>query len=321
MSKLERLFLDQQLFGFFCKTLGLYNFTTSKIGLAQYEVNFVNKDDVSNALVKVNLLKNKELVMSFDVSETLNYKTLSFELAPESKFNFLYLCITFKFFYQYVKQNTNYEKLVLRTTRYQSYIFKRLFGFAMIGWDKDHFYLEFKTKESLQNIWDEYYGTSLDENLYNFVLPVDAGGYVPGNIKLKKPNTAATGITDFKKTEKRFYHSEMPRGEIKIGYDLHTISIRDLSETGISFIAQATEDGQAPPEMQMQHIYSVWITDNQLNMNWTNLSVQIVWQKDNVYGCRIRENSPAWKQFIRMMDIKHYQRLTFIQKNDREIDS
>ena len=313
MNKLERLFLDQQLFGIFCRMIGLYLFSTEKIGQEKYEVSFENKAD-TNLLTKVNLLKEKQVVMSFDVSETLNYKTLSFEISPEHPFNFIYLCITFKFFYQHVKQNTKFESLVLRTTRYKSYIFKRLFGFSMIGWDKDHFYLEFNTKESLQNIWDEYYGTSLDENLYNFVLPIDAGGYVPGNIKMKKLNFA-TAISDFKKTEKKYHSGRKPRAEIKIGYGLHTISIRDLSENGISFITQLSDEHLEPPQIQMNHIYNVWVTDSQLNMNWTSLTVQVIWQKDNVFGCRIREHSPAWNQFIRLMNIKHYERLTFVDKN------
>ncbi len=313
MDKLERLFLDQHLHGVFSRLIGRYQFSTEKIGLSKYTVSFLNKED-TNLLNKVNLIKDGEIVMSFDVRETLNYKTLSFEVSDKIPFNFMYFCMTFKFFYQHIKQNTKFESLVLRTTRYKSYMFKKLFGFSMIGWDKNHFYLQFSTKDGLQNIWDEYYGTSLDENLYNFILPADAGGFVPGNIKLKKPNTAVTAVSDFRKTEKKYHGGKKPRAEIKIGYGLHTVSIRDLSEYGISFVTQLSDEHPEPPQIQLHHIYNIWVTDSQLNMNWTSLTVQIVWQKDNVFGCRIRENAPAWKNFIRMMDIKHYERLTFEEK-------
>lgn len=315
MDKLERLFLDQQIVGFFARMLGQYSFSTEKIGKSHFEVNFVNKSETTNILSKVNLFKDKQLVMSLDISEGLNYKTLHFQVSDAQEFNFHYFCICFKFFYQYVKQNTSYEHLLLSTYRYRSYLFKRLLGFNMVGWDKDYFYLDFSIQDGLQNIWEEFYGTGLEENLYNFMLPVEAGGFVPGNIKFKKPNTAATALTDFKKTERMYIRGEQPSAQIKVGYDQHTITVLDLSEGGISLMIHANEENPESPSLQMNHIYSIWVNSPQLNMNWTSLSVQVVWQKDNVYGCRIRENSPAWRQFIMMMNIKHYQRLTFTDRD------
>jgi len=314
MDKLDRLFLDQQLHGFFFRLLGFYTFSTSKIGKSQFEVNFVNSDDTGNQLKKVNLLKDKDLVMSFEISEAMNYKSLCFKVSDEHEFNFHYFCIAFKFFYQYIKQNTNYEHLVLSTSRYRSYIFKRLFGFTMIGWDADNFYLDFNTKDGLQNIWEEYYGTGLEENLYNFMLPVEAGGFVPSNIKYKKPNSAATALTDFRKTEKRYFRGEQPSAEIKVGYDQHTVTVLNMSESGIAIMVHANIENPNYPDVQMNHNYSLWVNCPDLNINWINLSVQVVWQRDNIFGCRIREASPAWRQFIMLMNIKHYQRLTFTDR-------
>jgi len=314
MDKLDRLCLDQQIYGFFSRLFGRYSFSTDKIGKSQFEVNFVNSDDTGNQLNKVNLFKDKVLVMSFEVSEALNYKSLCFKVNDEHEFNFHYFCIGFKFFYQYIKQNTNYEHLVLCTSRYRSYIFKRLFGFVMIGWDKDNFYLDFNTKEGLQNIWEEYYGTGLEENLYNFMLPVEAGGFVPSNIKFKKPNTAATALTDFRKTEKKYFRSEQPSAQIKVGYDQHIVTVLNMSESGLAVMVHANSENPSYPDLQMNHIYSVWVNCPELNINWTSLSVQVVWQRDNIFGCRIREASPAWRQFIMLMNIKHYQRLTFTDR-------
>lgn len=314
MDKLDRLFLDQQIYGFFSRLFGRYSFSTDKIGKSQFEVNFVNSDDTGNQLKKVNIFKDKVLVMSFEISEALNYKSLCFKVDEAHEFNFHYFCIGFKFFYQYIKQNTNYEHLVLCTSRYYSYIFKRLFGFAMIGWDKDNFYLDFNTKEGLQNIWEEYYGTGLEENLYNFMLPVEAGGFMPSNIKFKKPNTAATALTDFRKTEKKYLRSEQPSAQIKVGYDQHIVTVLNMSESGLAIMVHANSENPNYPDLQMNHIYSVWVNCPELNINWTSLSVQVVWQRDNIFGCRIREASPAWRQFIMMMNIKHYQRLTFTDR-------
>lgn len=313
MTKIERLFIDQNIVGIAARLIGLYHFTTEKIGLEHYEVNFENKPDKSQQLKKVSLLKNKELVMSLEILENINQKTLSFQVSSEKEFNFIYFCIIFKFFYQYIKQYTNIESLILCTTRYKSYFYKKLFGFSTMGYQKNTFFLHFNTNESLQNIWDEYYGTSLEENLYNFVLPVDAGGYVPGNIKLQKPNQKVAA-NDFTQTERRLCSNEQPMAEIKIGYDLYAISIRDLSKTGVAFTSVQSIERPEPPQIQMNHIYSVWICDDQLNINWTNLTVQILWKKDNTFGCRILENSAAWQTFITSMKMKDYQRLTFIEK-------
>lgn len=314
MNKLERLFLDQQIYGFFSKLFGRYSFNTSKIGGAQFEVTIVNSDDVSNKLKKVHLFKDRTLVMSFNISEALNYKSLCFQISEEHEFNFHYFCITFKFFYQYIKEHTNYEHLILLTSRYRSYIFKRFFGFTMIGWDKDSFYLDFNTKEGLETIWEEYYGTGLEENLYNFMLPVEAGGFVPSNIKLKKPNSTATALTDFRKTEKRYFRGEQPMAQIKVGYEQQSVTVLNMSETGLAIMTHSNFENPAP-ELQLNHIYSLWVNCPDLKMNWTTLSVQIVWQRDNIFGCRIRESSPSWRQFIMMMNIKHYQRLTFTDRD------
>ena len=313
MIKFERLFIDQTIVGFAARLIGLYHFTTEKIGLEQYEVNFENKPGKSQELSKISLFKNRELVLSLDTLETLDPKTLGFQVSEEKEFNFIYFCITFKFFYQYIKQNTNYEKLVLSTTRYKSYLFQKMFGFSVIGHNRETFFLSFDTNESIQNIWDEYYGTNLEENLYNFVLPVDAGGYVPGNIKLQKPNETQA-LSDFIQTERRVCSTEQPIAEIKIGYDLYAISIRDLSKMGMSFTTHLSVERPDPPQIQINHIYSVWICDDQLNINWTNLTVQILWSKDNTFGCRILENTAGWKTFIASMKMKDYQRLTFTEK-------
>ncbi len=310
VTQFERLFLDQVLFGVASKIVGRYHFTTEKIGLGKFEVTFKNKNDESNTLLQVNLLKNKELVLSLDILETVNNRTLSFAISEENEFNFLYFCIIFKFFYQYIKQNTNYEKLILRTTRYKSYVFKKHFGFSVMGFYKNNFYLHFSTNESLQNIWEEYYGTNLEENLHNFVLPVDAGGFVPGNIKLQKPNEVSV-FSDFKKTERLLCRKEELLAEIKIGYDLYPISIRDLSKGGISFATVKSPDRPSAAHVQLNHIYSVWINDDKLNISWTNLTVQILWKNENNYGCRILENTAAWQNFISSMKVSDHQRLTF----------
>lgn len=314
MDKLDRLFLDQQIHGFFSRLVGRYTFNTSKIGKSQFEVSFVTSEDTGNQLKKVNLYKDKNIVMSFDISEAMNYKSLCFKVNEDQEFNFHFFCITFKFFYQYIIQNTNYEHLVLSTSRYKSYIYKRLLGFKMIGWDSKYFYLDFNTKEGLQNIWEEYYGTGLEENLYNFMLPVEAGGFVPSNIKFKKPNTAATALTDFRKTEKRFFRGEQPSAQIKVGYEQHTVTVLNMSESGLAIMVHASHENPNYPDLQMNHNYSLWVNSPELNINWTNLNIQIVWQRDNIFGCRIREASPAWRQFIMLMNIKHYQRLTFTDK-------
>lgn len=311
MDKLERLFLDQQIFGLCARLVGFYTFNTSKISGPQYEVSFTNQENSSNTLQSVNLFKDKKLVMKFNVSETLNFKALSFEVSDEHEFNFHYFCITFKFFFQYIKQYTNYENLVISTSRYRSYIFRKIFGFKMIGWDQNRFYLDFNTKDGLQNIWEEFYGTGLEENLYNFMLPVEAGGFVPGNIKMKKPNSVATALMDFRKTEKRYYRGEQPTAQIKVGYEQHTVTVLNMSESGLAIMLHPQIGNADATELQLNNVYSIWINSPELNLSWVNLSVQIVWQRDNTFGCRIRENSPAWRQFIIMMNIKNYQRLTF----------
>ncbi len=311
--KLNSLYLDQKIVGFFSRLVGLYNFTTEKIGLAQFEVKFITKPDDSCALIAVNLFKNKTDVLALKIDSATSFKTLKFEVSTDYKFNYIYFCILFKFFYQYIKQNTNYENLIIKTTRYQSYMFTKLFGFSVTEHQKNTYFLHFNTNESLQNIWEEFYGTNLEENLYNFLLPVDAGGYVPGNVKLQKSNDII-GLNDYQKTEKRVCENEQPFAEIKIGYNLYHIAIRDLSESGMAFETYTTEENPELPQIQVNHIYSLWVNNHQLKINWTNLSVQILWQKDQTFGCKILEKNTAWNQFIHSMQIKNHQRLTFKEK-------
>ncbi len=309
----QNLSIDQLIVGALNHLIGAYSFTTDQIALDHFDVKIVNADDFRTSITNVNLYKNNMIVLSLDLNTDPASNTIFFEISKSQKFHFVYFCLLFKFFYQYIQQNTSFQKMILCTSRYNCYPFEKLFGFRIIGHEHQIFYLQFTTTESLQNIWEEYYGSDIEENLYNFILPVEAGGYVSSNVNLEKPNEEIK-MNHFKQTEKVLCESEQPLAEIKVGYNLFPISIRDLSSKGVAFTAQTTPDNPLRPDLHLQHIYSVWVKDNANKINWSNLTLQIVWKKDHLYGCRIIDNSVSWSRYIAVNQVKSHQRLTFAER-------
>lgn len=307
------LAFDQNLLGIWSYLKGNYRFKTDLIESTYYEIQYITETD-SPRLHRIQLIYENKILLEFILEKTnsIQKNSLEFSIYKEAEFDFLKFCILFKYLYQYLNLRTqylNYEYLILRTDRYDSYALKKYLGFKKIASSsnkKD--LLLFDLTEGLQTIWDQFYGSRLEYNLHHFILPIESGGYAPSNIKLhqtlKKPQTL------FQHTHKRTIDTSTPlTATLKDGYKNMMAIVKDLSENGIGLRFLPDNIHQ----IKKDNIYTVWLHNEDLHIKWIQLSVQVLWVNETEYGCHILDKTNHWNNFLTKMNLQENQRLTFIK--------
>ena len=308
----EDLSFDQSLVGIWSYLKGNYKFKTDLVESTFYEVQFVTDSD-SHLLSKIQLFRQDNLLIEFVIEQKniLNKNSLEFSISKFSQFEFLHFCILFKYFYQYLTQQLSYDYLLLRSDRYDSYAFKKYLGFKKIKspYEKSDLLL-FDLQHGLQIIWDEFYGSPLEYNLHHFLLPIESGGYAPSNIKLRKTHENIEIERSYQRTEKRIVDTTEPlAANLKIGYQNITALVKDLSEKGIRLSFSSDDINH----IKKDNTYTIWIHDEELNIKWSQLSVQVLWLKETECGCHILDKTIHWRRFVNEMSLRENQRLTFLK--------
>lgn len=308
----EDLSFDQSVVGLWSYLKGSYKFKTDLIESTFYEIQFLTDSD-SLLLKKIQLICQDQLILEFIIEQKsiLQQNSLECSITKYSQFEFLHFCILFKYFYQYLTQQTAYDYLLLRSDRYDSYAFKKYLGFKKTNspYEKDDLLL-FDLQHGLQTIWDEFYGSRLEYNLHHFLLPIESGGYAPSNIKLRKTLKDRETRKVYQRTEKKIIDTTAPlMANLKIGYQNVTALVKDLSEKGIGLSFSSDDINQ----IKKDNTYTIWVHDEDLHIKWSQLSVQVLWIKETECGCHILDKTIHWRRFVSEMSLRENQRLTFLK--------
>lgn len=303
------LSLQQNLIGFTQRILGHHKFKTNYLKNNNYEVHLISDQNYFN-IQKIQLHVNKKIELEFVVINSMpNWdKSIALKLHSFEKFSFINFCILFKMFYQYLQEHTELKQIFIQCEQSQSYILKTLLGFKFINeTDSQQDLLCFDMQESMQNIWDEFYGTNLNENLHHFILPTKFGGYVAPNVRLVHPNKNSKP-DNIQTTEKLTCPIEIElNAQFKFEYKSNIIKVKDISTTGLALLLPE----ELSQQIKTNQCYTIWLINPHLNLPWTELCVEVLWKSNTACGCFILDKTYSWQKAIQALEIKNNQRMTF----------